>query len=211
MIFALDDRLARDTLLVGDLTLCRVLLMNDARWPWLILVPRRESLVEIIDLDPADQAQLMDEAGRAARFLKSQARADKLMLGITFIDGETAENEVVAHAVASGIGFGSQGFQLSDVTNYAEGKDCQGNWCDLFVQYQGQVPLQLQTKGQSQPSNAKPTGSLANLLPFAAGLHATVFEIYWEDWLMAYSPTYPGYSQYHTAYASALQAASQGK
>jgi diadenosine tetraphosphate (Ap4A) HIT family hydrolase len=81
MIFALDDRLARDTLLVGDLTLCRVLLMNDARWPWLILVPRRESLVEMIDLDPADQAQLMDEAGRAARFLKSQARADKLNVG----------------------------------------------------------------------------------------------------------------------------------
>jgi hypothetical protein len=134
----------------------------------------------------------------------------QLMLGITFIDGESAENEVVAHAVASGVGFGSQGFQLSDVTNYAEGKDCQGNWCDLFNQYQGQVPLQLQTKGQSQPSNAKPTGSLVNLLPFAAGLHANVFEIYWEDWLIAFAPGYPGYSQYHAAYASAIQAASQG-
>jgi diadenosine tetraphosphate (Ap4A) HIT family hydrolase len=81
MIFALDNRLARDGLVIGDLTLCRVLLMNDARWPWLILVPRREGLVELIDLNPADQAQLMDEAGRAARFLKSQARADKINVG----------------------------------------------------------------------------------------------------------------------------------
>jgi diadenosine tetraphosphate (Ap4A) HIT family hydrolase len=81
MTFALDDRLARDALIVGDLTLCRVLLMNDARWPWLILVPRREGLVELADLDPPDQAQLMDEAGRAARFLKSQARADKMNVG----------------------------------------------------------------------------------------------------------------------------------
>jgi diadenosine tetraphosphate (Ap4A) HIT family hydrolase len=81
MSFELDDRLARDTLVVGDLTLCRVLLMNDGRWPWLILVPRREGLVELTDLDSPDQAQLMDEAGRAARFLKSQARADKINVG----------------------------------------------------------------------------------------------------------------------------------
>jgi diadenosine tetraphosphate (Ap4A) HIT family hydrolase len=79
--FALDHRLAHDALVIGDLTLCRVLLMNDARWLWLILVPRRESPVEMNDLDPADQTQLMDEAGRAARFLKSQARADKINVG----------------------------------------------------------------------------------------------------------------------------------
>jgi diadenosine tetraphosphate (Ap4A) HIT family hydrolase len=81
MTFALDDRLVHDTLVIGDLTLCRVLMMNDARWPWLILVPRCEGLVELTDLDPLDQAHLMDEAGRAARFLKSQARADKINVG----------------------------------------------------------------------------------------------------------------------------------
>ena len=81
MSFELDDRLARDTLVVGDLKLCRVLLMNDGRWPWLILVPRREGLVEFTDLDSPDQAQLMDEAGRTARFLKSQARVDKINVG----------------------------------------------------------------------------------------------------------------------------------
>ena len=78
LTFTLDDRLARDTFVIGDLPLSRVLLMNDARWPWLILVPRREGLVELIDLEPVDQTQLMDEAGRASRFLKTHARADKI-------------------------------------------------------------------------------------------------------------------------------------
>lgn len=81
MTFVLDERLARDALVIGDLRLSRALLMNDARWPWLILVPRREGLVELIDLEPADQTQLMDEAGRAARFLKSHARAGKINVG----------------------------------------------------------------------------------------------------------------------------------
>jgi diadenosine tetraphosphate (Ap4A) HIT family hydrolase len=78
MSFELDERLARDALVIGDWPLTRVLLMNDARWPWLILVPRREGLVELTDLELADQMQLMDEAGRASRFLKSRARADKI-------------------------------------------------------------------------------------------------------------------------------------
>jgi diadenosine tetraphosphate (Ap4A) HIT family hydrolase len=55
--------------------------MNDARWPWLILVPRREGMVELIDLELADQTELMDEAGRASRFLKSHLRPDKINVG----------------------------------------------------------------------------------------------------------------------------------
>jgi diadenosine tetraphosphate (Ap4A) HIT family hydrolase len=81
MTFELDNRLARDAFVIGDWPLCRVLLMNDARWPWLILVPRREGLVELTDLELADQTQLMDEAGRASRFLKSRARANKINVG----------------------------------------------------------------------------------------------------------------------------------
>lgn len=134
----------------------------------------------------------------------------RLMIGITFIAGVTVENAVVAHAVANGIGFGNQGFQLSDISAYAAGQECQANWCALFDQYAGQVPLQLQTKGQSDPTNAPPTGSLVTLLPFAASRHTTVFEIYWEDWLIAYAPDYPGYSQYHTAYAKVLEDTANG-
>ena len=78
MIFELDERLARDTIVIGDWPLSRVLLMNDARWPWLILAPRRAELVELMDLELADQARLMDEAARAARFLKSYGQADKI-------------------------------------------------------------------------------------------------------------------------------------
>ena len=52
MSFALHPRLAADTHFVADWPLCRVLLMNDARYPWLVLVPRREGVTEITDLTP---------------------------------------------------------------------------------------------------------------------------------------------------------------
>ncbi len=78
MGFVLDPRLERDTFLVNDLPLSRVLLMNDARWPWLILVPRRAGAVELTDLDVADRARLIEEAGKAADFLKAHAGADKI-------------------------------------------------------------------------------------------------------------------------------------
>ena len=61
MSFALDPKLAADTLLVGDFALSRLLLMNDARYDWLILVPRRAGLTEIVDLDRSERAELMEE------------------------------------------------------------------------------------------------------------------------------------------------------
>ena len=64
--FELDARLATDTHLVGDLELSRVLLMNDARFPWLILVPRRTGMRDLIDLVPAEQHVLLDEIGRCS-------------------------------------------------------------------------------------------------------------------------------------------------
>lgn len=70
MSFVLDGRLERDTLLAGDLPLSGVLLMNDARWPWLILAPRRAGAVEVTDLEAADRALLIEEAALAASFLK---------------------------------------------------------------------------------------------------------------------------------------------
>ena len=81
MSFSLDARLSQDTDFVGDLPLCRVLLMNDSRWPWLILVPRRNGLVELTDLDAADRARLTEEAARAADWLKAHARAEKINIG----------------------------------------------------------------------------------------------------------------------------------
>ena len=81
MSFALDERLAADALIVGDMTLTRVLLMNDARWPWLILAPRRDGVVELTDLDAADRTQWIEEAASAAGFLKAHTGAYKINLG----------------------------------------------------------------------------------------------------------------------------------
>ena len=81
MTFALDPRLADDTLVVGDLPLSRVLLMNDSRFPWLILVPRRGGLSELHDLSRHERAALIEEAARAGEKLKSLTGAAKVNIG----------------------------------------------------------------------------------------------------------------------------------
>jgi diadenosine tetraphosphate (Ap4A) HIT family hydrolase len=58
--------------------LARVLLANDANYPWLILVPRRSSLSELIDLEDNEQIQLLGEIAAAARVLKSVTECEKL-------------------------------------------------------------------------------------------------------------------------------------
>ena len=55
-----------------------MLLANDANYPWLILVPRRPALIEIIDLDENEQVQLLAEIAAAARALKDVTACDKL-------------------------------------------------------------------------------------------------------------------------------------
>jgi diadenosine tetraphosphate (Ap4A) HIT family hydrolase len=75
--WSLHPQLQRDTEVVGDLALSRVLVMNDADYPWLILVPRRLCVSEIIELGGED-AQLMIEISRASRVLKSATGCDKL-------------------------------------------------------------------------------------------------------------------------------------
>jgi diadenosine tetraphosphate (Ap4A) HIT family hydrolase len=77
-VWSLHPQLAQDTVPVGDLTLSRVLLANDANYRWLILVPRRAGLVEFIDLEENTQIQLLGEIAAAARALKSITECDKL-------------------------------------------------------------------------------------------------------------------------------------
>ncbi|MCO5132337.1 MAG: HIT family protein [Xanthobacteraceae bacterium] len=76
--WSLHPQLDNDTAPVGDLPLCRVLLIRDANYPWLVLVPRRPGAVEIIDLDAAAQAQLMIEIASASRALRDITSCDKL-------------------------------------------------------------------------------------------------------------------------------------
>ncbi|MDQ7995497.1 MAG: HIT family protein [Luteibacter sp.] len=79
--FGLDSRLAGDTLVVGDLPLSRVLLMRDARYAWLVLVPRKAGLVEVSDLPDEERALLWQEAGLAGSALRAVAPCDKLNIG----------------------------------------------------------------------------------------------------------------------------------
>lgn len=79
--FALDARLRNDTRHVATLELCDVLLMNDTRFPWLVLVPRVAGMVEICDLATEQQAMLWREVTRASQALRSLDAFDKLNLG----------------------------------------------------------------------------------------------------------------------------------
>jgi diadenosine tetraphosphate (Ap4A) HIT family hydrolase len=76
--WSLHPQLEQDTVGVGDLPLSRLTIAKDANYPWLILVPRRPGIVEIIDLSNADQAQLMTEIADVSRALKDITRCRKL-------------------------------------------------------------------------------------------------------------------------------------
>jgi diadenosine tetraphosphate (Ap4A) HIT family hydrolase len=76
--WSLNPQLERDTINIGDLPLSRVLVIKDANYPWLLLVPRRVDTVEIVDLNEVEQAQLMTEINRVARALQDVAKPDKL-------------------------------------------------------------------------------------------------------------------------------------
>jgi diadenosine tetraphosphate (Ap4A) HIT family hydrolase len=79
--FTLDPRLAAGSVTVSDLSLCQLRLMNDARFPWLLLVPRRDGLRELFDLPAFDQAQVLIDLNRAAAALQAVATPDKLNIG----------------------------------------------------------------------------------------------------------------------------------
>jgi diadenosine tetraphosphate (Ap4A) HIT family hydrolase len=76
--WTLDPQIERDTVPVGDMPLCRILLMNDANYPWLLLVPRRPAIVEIADLDATERLRLMADVADAAGTLKGLTGCDKI-------------------------------------------------------------------------------------------------------------------------------------
>lgn len=80
-MFTLHPQLADDTVPVADWALSRVLLMNDARFPWLILVPRRAGLSELFDLKHAERMVLAEELNRASLGLKTIFKAKKINVG----------------------------------------------------------------------------------------------------------------------------------
>ena len=86
MAFVLHPRLMADTAVIADWSLSRVLLMNDKRYPWIVLVPRRAGVAELFELDEPARALLMVEIMRASQRLKEWAKGrgsgDKINLGV---------------------------------------------------------------------------------------------------------------------------------
>lgn len=76
--FTLNPRLEADTRPVTALALSRVRLMNDKRFPWLIMVPERAGMREIHQLSPADRALLIEEVARVASALEKLTGAEKM-------------------------------------------------------------------------------------------------------------------------------------
>ncbi|MDM7858559.1 HIT domain-containing protein [Thiopseudomonas acetoxidans] len=77
-MFVLDERLKNDTCWLGDFPLCRVLLMNDSRYPWLILVPRQADISEVFQLSAPQQQTLWQETTQVAHALNTLFAADKM-------------------------------------------------------------------------------------------------------------------------------------
>lgn len=76
--FALDPNLEADTHAIGELPFSQLLLMDDARFPWLIVVPRICGARELIDLDEGDQRSLLGEISLVGRAVETLWRPDKL-------------------------------------------------------------------------------------------------------------------------------------
>jgi len=79
--FTLNERLKNDTFEVMDLRLCRVLLMNDASFAWLILVPKREGVTEVHALSKEDRISLIEETAAASRAISAVCSPDKINIG----------------------------------------------------------------------------------------------------------------------------------
>lgn len=144
------------------------------------------------------------------------ASPKQLLVSITPVTGAgiTVDDFIAPIAVASGVSFGSQGLQSSDIANYP---NCGGDWCGLFARYPKTSVRELQTLAQSCPvgttctsSLSTSTGALDPLIPFAIAHGSNNLELYYADWLIAYDPTYAssvGASSSSATYQAAIQKA----
>jgi diadenosine tetraphosphate (Ap4A) HIT family hydrolase len=76
--FKLDERLARDSIPVTRIGLCELRLIDDCRWPWLILVPQRPGIEELFQLAPLDQTMATFETNLVAEMFKTLTGAEKI-------------------------------------------------------------------------------------------------------------------------------------
>ncbi len=74
----LDPRLESSSSFIINLSLCQVRLSHNAAFPWLLLIPQHENMIEIIDLNTCDQVLLMQEIALGSQVIKSLFQPDKL-------------------------------------------------------------------------------------------------------------------------------------
>jgi len=79
--FDLDGRLEADSIFVADGPLSQFRLMNDARYPWLVLVPKVSNASEWVDLPEPQQQVLLSEINTAAKILREHFSCDKINIG----------------------------------------------------------------------------------------------------------------------------------
>jgi hypothetical protein len=108
-----------------------------------------------------------------------------------------------ADAAGRGWSFGTQGLHSDDIRNHAAGKPTGANWLQNFARYR-RSPTHLQTKKATEP--ASENNNLPTLARFALEHGCEAFEIYLEDWRIAYDPDYEGYAEHGAAYRDAFDA-----
>lgn len=77
-MFSLNKQLEKDCFAIGELALCKVLLLNDSNFPWTILVPKVENVSELYELSEPDQQIFMQESNCVAQMLNELFKPDKL-------------------------------------------------------------------------------------------------------------------------------------
>ncbi len=138
------------------------------------------------------------------KFEYSLGSPKTILVGLNQIQGQNGVADAVATAaVRYGFGFGIQGFSINQEKVNSSGSPCYADWCALFKEYAGKVPLELQTTTHTYPDGTG-VGSLVQLAPFGLASGAQIFELYPQEWLIADDPSFPGYTQYHAAYSEAL-------
>ena len=81
MTFILNERLEADTLPILSLDHCELLMMNDRRWPWIMLVPRIPGAVELHDLETEQRSGIFNEIMQSAKALKEASNCEKINIG----------------------------------------------------------------------------------------------------------------------------------
>ncbi len=158
------------------------------------------------------QTEWPSYVSRVISFVGALHTPVQLNVSINAFANFPSSGQIAAQDSSWGIGFGFNGLEASDVTEANDDQQCAADWCQVYDQYAGRVPLYVQTRQASDPgpgadSDSQSTGPLPPLLTTALAMHTQIFELYAQDWLMAFDPSFPGYLEYHTKTAQALASA----